>query len=69
VESLARQKKLQPTPEDITSYFADLSDKTNIAMDKIKSYYSGPEKQSELEFKLMEEKVLSYLKENATIES
>jgi len=69
VESLARQEKLQPTPEDITSYFADLSDKTNIAMDKIKSYYAGPEKQSELEFKLMEEKVLSYLKDNATIEA
>ncbi len=69
VESLARQEKLQPTPEDITSYFADLSDKTNIAMDKIKSYYSGPEKQSELEFKLMEEKVLSYLKDKATIEA
>jgi FKBP-type peptidyl-prolyl cis-trans isomerase (trigger factor) len=68
VEALAREEKLHPTPEDITNYFADLSDKTNIAIDKIKSYYSGAEKQNELEFKLMEEKVLQFIKDNATIE-
>lgn len=68
IEALARQEKLHATPEDISNYFADLSDKTNIAIDKIKSYYGGPEKQNELEFKLMEENVLKFIKENATIE-
>ena len=68
VEALARQEKLNPSAEDIATYFADLSDKTNIAIDKIKSYYAGPEKTNELEFKLMEEKVLQFLKDNATIE-
>jgi len=68
IEALARQEKLQATPEDITAYFVDLSEKTNIALDKIKGYYGGPEKQSELEFKLMEENVLKFIKDNATIE-
>ena len=68
VEALAKKEDLYPKPEDITEYFAELSDKTNIAIDKIKGYYEGPEKQNELEFKLMEEKVLKFLKDNATIE-
>ena len=68
VEALASKEKLYPTPEDVTEYFADLSKKTGIAMDKITEYYSGKEKMSELEFKLMEEKVVSFLKDKATIE-
>lgn len=68
VEALASKEKLYPTPEDVSEYFADLSKKTGIAMDKITEYYSGKEKMNELEFKLMEEKVVNFLKEKATIE-
>lgn len=67
VEALATKESLFPKEEDITAYYADLSDKTGIDMDKIKSYYGGPEKVRELEFKLMEENVVNFLKSKATI--
>ena len=67
VEALATKEKLFPTEEDITVYYADLSEKTGIGMDKIKSYYGGPEKVRELEFKIMEENVVKFLKSKATI--
>ena len=68
IETLADQENLNPTPEDISNYLADLSDKTDIAIDKTERYYSESEQQDELKFKLMEEKVLQFIKDNATIE-
>jgi trigger factor len=67
VEALASKENLYPTEESLKEYFADLSTKTGIDMDKIKSYYGGPEKQRELEFKIMEENVVKFLKDKATI--
>lgn len=67
VEALASKENLYPTTESISEYYADISEKTGIAMDKIKSYYGGPEKQRELEFKIMEENVVKFLKSKATI--
>lgn len=67
VEALATKEGLYPNDEKLTEYFADLSTKTGIAIDKIKSYYGGPEKQRELEFKIMEENVVAFLREKATI--
>jgi len=67
VEALASKENLYPTEESLKEYFADLSTKTGIDMDKIMSYYGGPEKQRELEFKIMEENVVKYLKDKATI--
>lgn len=68
VEALASKEKLYPTADDISEYFADLSSKTGIAMEKITEYYGGKEKMNELEFKLMEEKVVNFLKDKATVE-
>lgn len=67
IDALAQQKNLYPSKEDIAKYYEELSTKTGIPTDKIRTYYNGPEKQRELEFKLMEEKVVEYLKENAQI--
>jgi len=67
VEALASQENLYPTEEGLKEYFADLSTKTGIDMEKIKSYYGGAEKQRELEFKIMEENVVKFLKDKATI--
>ena len=67
VEALASKENLYPTEEGLKEYFADLSTKTGIDMEKIQSYYGGPEKQRELEFKIMEENVVKFLKDKATI--
>jgi trigger factor len=67
VESLATKEGLYPNEEKLSEYYADLSTKTGIDIEKIKSYYAGPEKQRELEFKIMEENVVAFLKEKATI--
>ena len=66
IEALAKQEDLYPTPEDITDYLADLSEKLNISMNKIQDYYK--EQKNELEFKLMEQNVIQHIKDNATIE-
>jgi trigger factor len=67
VEALATQEKLYPTQDSINEYFEDLSEKTGIATDKIQTYYGTPEKLRELEFKIMEENVVKFLKDKATI--
>ena len=67
VEALASKENLYPNEESLETYFAELSEKTGIDTAKIKSYYGGPEKQRELEFKIMEENVVKLLKEKATI--
>ena len=67
VEALASKENLYPNEESLKEYFAELSTKTGIDMDKIQSYYGGPEKQRELEFKIMEENVVKFLKNKATI--
>jgi len=67
VEALASKENLYPDEENLKEYYADLSTKTGIDMEKIKSYYGGPEKQRELEFKIMEENVVKFLKDKATI--
>ncbi len=67
VEALATKEGLYPKEDDIEAYYADLSEKTGIDTDKIKSYYGAPEKVRELEFKIMEENVVKFLKGKATI--
>ncbi len=67
VEAIAQQENLFPKENDISEYFDKLSSETGIDTEKIKSYYAPNEKQRELEFKLMEENVISFLKDKATI--
>jgi len=67
VEALASKEQLYPTEEGLQEYFAELSTKTGIDVAKIKSYYGGPEKLKELEFKIMEENVVKFLKDKASI--
>lgn len=62
VDAIATKQELYPTENDIDEYFAELSGKTGIDVEKIRSYYAPQEKQRELEFKIMEENVLKYLK-------
>lgn len=67
VEALATQEKLFPEASDIEAYYGDLSEKTGIDTAKIKEYYGSPEKVRELEFKIMEENVVKFLTDKATI--
>ncbi len=67
IEALAKKEGLFPKEKDITAYFSNLSKKTGIDFEKIQSYYKSPEKTQELEFKIMEENVITFLKSKATI--
>lgn len=67
VEKLASTEGLYPNEEDLEAYFKDLTEKTGIDTEKIKSYYSPKEKMNELNFKIMEENVIKFLKSKASI--
>lgn len=67
VEALASKENLYPDQNAMENYYTDISAQTGIEVDKIKSYYGSPEKSRELEFKIMEENVVAFLKEKATI--
>ena len=64
---IAKQEKLAVNEEDLNQGFKDLAASTGQDAEILRKYYQAKNLMDALEEKLLEEKTLNYLVENATI--
>jgi len=69
-EALAKSENLKLEEKDLNEHFQKMADQSKVPLEKVKTYYNeSNEKRENLEYQILNQKVLDYLKQHANVQT
>lgn len=67
-QNIMKKEEIKVEKGDDEKFFADIAEKTNIELEKIKKMYKSPERKNQLNMTILDEKLNNFLEENNNVE-
>jgi len=69
-EALAKSENLKQEEKDLGDHFQKMADQSKVPLEKVKTYYNeSHERRENLEYQILNQKVLDYLKQHANVQT